>query len=108
MLLVNRDGVITEGSRSNVFFVKNGEIYTSPTDAVLPGVTRTVIIRILEDAGIPLHYCAITQDMLTGFDAAFISGTSPKVLPVANIGDIAYDVDNPVLRSLMARYNILL
>ena len=29
-------------------------------------------------------------------------------MPVANIGDIAYDVDNPVLRSLMARYNILL
>ena len=108
MFLVNRDGIITEGSRSNVFFVKNGEVYTSPTDTVLPGVTRTVIIRILEDAGIPLHYSAIKQEELSGFDAAFISGTSPKVLPVANIGDIAYDVDNPVLRSLMARYDILI
>ena len=105
VFLVNRDGIITEGSRSNVFFIKNGEIYTSPTDTVLPGVTRTVIIRILEDAGIPLHYCAIKQDELNSFDAAFISGTSPKVLPVAAIGDTAYDVDDPVLRSVMARYD---
>ena len=108
VLLVNRDGIITEGSRSNVFFIKNGEVYTSPTDAVLPGVTRTMIIRILEEAGIPLHYSAVRQDELAGFDAAFISGTSPKVLPVANIGDIAYDVDDPVLRSIMARYDSLL
>ena len=107
VLLVNRDGIITEGSRSNVFFIKNGEIYTSPTDAVLPGVTRTVIIRILEDEGIPLHYCAIKQDELAGFNAAFISGTSPKVLPVASIGDVTYDVDDPVMRSVMARYNTL-
>lgn len=105
VFLVNRDGIITEGSRSNVFFIKNGEIYTSPTDTVLPGVTRTVIIRILEDAGIPLHYRAIKQDELNSFDAAFISGTSPKVLPVAAIGDTAYDVDDPVLRSVMARYD---
>ena len=49
VLLVNRDGVITEGSRSNVFFIKSGEVYTPPTDAVLPGVTRTMIIRILEE-----------------------------------------------------------
>jgi len=108
VLLVNRDGVITEGSRSNVFFVKNGEIYTSPTDAVLPGVTRTVIIRLIESAGIPLHYCSIKQDELNGFDAAFISGTSPKVLPIASIGGIAFDVEDPVLRSIMEQYNTLL
>ncbi|MBR3199905.1 MAG: aminotransferase class I/II-fold pyridoxal phosphate-dependent enzyme [Mogibacterium sp.] len=108
VFLVNRDGIITEGSRSNVFFIKNGEVYTSPTDTVLPGVTRTIIIRIIEEAGIPLHYCSIKQDELAGFDSAFISGTSPKVLPVASIGDIAYDVDDPVLRSLMAQYNSLL
>jgi branched-chain amino acid aminotransferase len=108
VFLVNRDGIITEGSRSNVFFIKNGEVYTSPTDTVLPGVTRTIIIRIIEEAGIPLHYCSIKQDELAGFDSAFISGTSPKVLPVASIGDIAYDVDDPVLRSLMARYNSML
>ena len=105
VLLVNRDGAITEGSRSNVFFIKNGEIYTSPTDAVLPGVTRTIIIRIIEEAGIPLHYCAVKTDELADFDSAFISGTSPKVMPVASIGEITYDVNDAALRYIMAGFN---
>ena len=107
VLLVNREGYITEGSRSNVFFIKNGEVFTSPTDAVLPGVTRTVIIRIIESSGIPIHYRAIRRDELGGFDAAFISGTSPKVLPIANIGSDTYDVNDPVLRSVMEQYATL-
>ena len=107
VLLVNREGYITEGSRSNVFFIKNGEVFTSPTDAVLPGVTRTVIIRIIESSGIPIHYRAIRRDELGGFDAAFISGTSPKVLPIANIGSNTYDVNDPVLRSVMEQYATL-
>ena len=107
VLLVNREGYITEGSRSNVFFIKNGEGFTSPTDAVLPGVTRTVIIRIIESSGIPVHYRAIRRDELGGFDAAFISGTSPKVLPIASIGSDTYDVNDPVLRSVMEQYATL-
>ena len=107
VLLVNREGYITEGSRSNVFFIKNGEVFTSPTDAVLPGVTRTVIIRIIESSGIPVHYRAIRRDELGRFDAAFISGTSPKVLPIASIGSDTYDVNDPVLRSVMEQYATL-
>jgi branched-chain amino acid aminotransferase len=107
VLLVNREGYITEGSRSNVFFIKNGEVFTSPTDAVLPGVTRTVIIRIIESSGIPVHYRAIRRDELGRFDAAFISGTSPKVLPIASIGSNTYDVNDPVLRSVMEQYATL-
>jgi len=40
VLLVNRDGKITEGSRSNVFFVKSDVFYTAPTSMILEGVTR--------------------------------------------------------------------
>jgi len=105
VLLVNRKGKITEGSRSNVFFIRGGEVYTSPADEVLLGVTRTMIIRIIEKAGIPLHYCSVKKDDLKEFDAAFISGTSPKVLPIASIGEISYDVNEPVLRYIMERYN---
>ncbi len=105
VLLVNNDGKITEGSRSNVFFIKDGEVYTSPSDTVLLGVTRTMIIRIIEKAGIPLHYHLVGKDELRSFDAAFLSGTSPKVLPIASIGGISYDVNDPVLRYVMKEYN---
>ena len=107
VLLVNRDGEITEGSRSNAFFIREGEVYTAPSDEVLLGVTRTMIIKIIENAGIPIHYCSVKKDGLKNFDAAFISGTSPKVLPIACIDDITYDVNEPVLRYVMEQYNKL-
>ncbi len=104
VLLVNNEGRITEGSRSNVFFIRGGEVYTSPSDEVLLGVTRTMIIRIIEKAGIPIHYCSVKKNELKSFDAAFISGTSPKVLPIASVGGISYDVNDPVLRYIMEKY----
>ncbi len=107
VILVNGDGRITEGSRSNVFFIRDGEVYTAPSDEVLLGVTRTMIIRIIEKAGIPIHYCSVKKDELGSFDAAFISGTSPKVLPIACIDGITYDVNDPLLRYIMEKYDKL-
>ena len=105
VILVDREGYITEGSRSNVFFIKNGEVYTSPLHQVLPGVTRGKIIEIIQSKGIPIHEEPIPASEVGSFDAAFISGTSPKVLPIATIGDLAYDVNEPLLRSIMEWYD---
>ena len=105
VILVDRDGNITEGSRSNVFFIKNGEVYTSPLHQVLPGVTRGKIVEIITGKGVKLHEDPISSSDIGTFDAAFISGTSPKVLPIAAVGDISYDVNDPLLRSIMQWYD---
>ena len=105
VLLVDREGMITEGSRSNVFFIRGREVYTSPSERVLLGVTRAKIIEIIEKAGITLHFEATAAKDLPSFDAVFISGTSPKVLPVARIGSIRYDVSDPLLREIMEAYD---
>jgi branched-chain amino acid aminotransferase len=47
------------------------------------------------------------MDELKSFDAAFISGTSPKVLPIAFIDEIPFDVNDPLLRYVMEQYNNL-
>ena len=105
VILVDRDGQITEGSRSNVFFIKNGELYTSLLQLVLPGVTRDKIIEIVRGKGIAVHEDPIPASSVADFDAAFISGTSPKVLPIASLGDVTYDVDDQFLRRLMNWYD---
>lgn len=105
VILVDRDGQITEGSRSNVFFIRGGEVFTSPLHQVLPGVTRGKIVEILQSRNVPVHEKAIPASEIGTFDAAFISGTSPKVLPIASIGDHAYDVNDPLLRDLMKWYD---
>ena len=105
VILVDRSGRVTEGSRSNIFFIKDGEVYTSPLHQVLPGVTRGKIIEILQEKGIRLHEEPINALEIASFDAAFISGTSPKVLPIANVGNVKYDVDDPLLREIMIWYD---
>jgi len=105
VLLVDHDGQITEGSRSNVFFLRDGEVYTSPLHQVLPGVTRGKIIEILKNKGVAVHEEPIAASDIGSFDAAFLSGTSPKVLPIASAGGAAYDVNDPLLRDLMDWYD---
>ena len=48
-ILVDRKGYITEGSKSNIFMIKDNMLLTSPVKAVLPGVTRGEIIDIAEE-----------------------------------------------------------
>ena len=105
VLLVDRNGQITEGSRSNVFFIRDGEVLTAPADKVLLGVTRSKIIEIIRDMGVKLCETALSAAEIGSCQAAFISGTSPKVLPIASVGEIGFDVNDPILRKIMEKYD---
>ena len=105
VLLVDRNGQITEGSRSNVFFIKDGEVYTAPSEKVLLGVTRSKILEIIRYLGAALHEEAVAAEDIGSFDAAFISGTSPKVMPIASVGEVSFDVNDPILRKIMEKYD---
>ena len=107
-LLVNDEGKITEGGKSNVFFVKGNKIYTSPEDFVLIGVTRQYVADVCRKLGYEVIETLIGLDSLISFDAAFITGTSLKVLPVSNIDDLKLNsAQNPVTQHVMASYNSL-
>lgn len=104
-LLVNKNGEITEGSRSNIFFIKNDQVYTSPAEGVLLGVTRQRIIRLCKENSIEVHEEVIPSSSINEFDAAFISGTSPKVLPIASIGDVKLNCSNGCLKKIIELYD---
>jgi branched-chain amino acid aminotransferase len=104
-ILVNELDQITEGSKSNIFFIRDGEVWTSPADGVLLGVTRQHILELCRNAGLTIREENIPVAELPEFTAAFISGTSPKVLPIRWIGGQELDVNDPVLRQIMTLYN---
>ena len=106
VLLADRNDCITEGSRSNVFFIRGGEVITPPAAQVLKGVTRLKIIEIIKEMGVRLREETVNTGDLENCDAAFISGTSPGVLPIASIGKIKYDVNDPVMSEIKARYEL--
>ncbi len=91
-ILVNSKGYITEGSKSNIFMIKGDEIITAPVEGVLPGITRSEIIKACKELGLRVREENIHYEHIKNLDGLFISGTSPKVLPINEVeGIIKYD-----------------
>jgi branched-chain amino acid aminotransferase len=105
LILESENGTITEGTQSNLFFIKNNIIYTAPKDIVLEGITRKKIFAICETNGIPLQEKVYSRDILFKADAVFLSGTSAKILPVSKIGDIQFKPSHPLVKKLSDLYN---
>lgn len=105
VLLVDKSGLIREGSRSNVFFIKGDRFYTAPTSMVLAGVTRKKVLECICEMGSMVVEEAVRSTEIASCDAAFISGTSPKVLPVNRIDDHVFHVGNPLVEQLMIKYD---
>ncbi len=105
VLLVDSQQNVTEGSKSNTFFVKGDTIVTAMAQDVLCGITRLQIIDLIHELQIPLEERKISLSELKDFDAAFISGTSPKVLPIRQIESVQYNVENPIVARLAQAYD---
>lgn len=104
-LLVNKEGCITEGSRSNVFFVKDNIVYTAPPSNVLLGVTRNKIISICKNSGYKIIEKNIYQNELNKFDGAFITGTSVSVLSITTINNLKYNsTKNYLINDISNKY----
>jgi len=108
VLLVNRDDLITEGSRSNVFFVKDNVFYTAPASTILVGVTRNKVIECLTELEFLVIEKAVRSSEISSYDAVFLTGTSPVILPVRSIGNQIIDTSHPLVRRLMEQFNILI
>ncbi|WP_107995030.1 aminotransferase class IV [Trichococcus paludicola] len=105
LLLVDGNEEITEGSRTNVFFVKGKELYTPPAKAVLLGIVRKKVFEICEKRGIPINETAIPVEWVNDAEGAFVSGTGNNVLPISKIGTVAIPtMDNLIVRTIMADY----
>lgn len=104
-LLVNKAGYIPEGSRSNMFFVKDGRIYTAPKGDVLLGITRKYIFDVCEKLNIKVVEENIHVEDLDKIDGAFMSGTSVNVLPIATVDHIKLDsVNNKIIKEVSNAY----
>ena len=108
VLLVDADGNITEGSRSNVFFIKDETLYSSPGDNILRGITRHKILDICNSEGIKVIETEIPANFLDQFDSAFLTGTSPKILPVNQIGQVNFKTDNILIIRLQNSFDQLI
>lgn len=105
VFLIDNEGFITEGSRSNLFFVKDEKLYTTPLNRVLKGITLMKVLGIAKHYKIEVVFERIRVSDLNKFDAVFITGTSPKILPVNKIENIEYNPDNKLVKKLIRYYD---
>ncbi len=98
------NGEIFEGSRSNIFFV-DGQHFSTPTvQTVLPGITRQIVIELIGQANFQIEERPVRTLEAHNFDAAFLTGTSPGVLPISQINNINFNVNNKTMRHIMELY----
>jgi len=84
--ILHRDGVVTEGSATNVFMVKDSVLYTHPANnLILNGITRRVIIDIAKSEGIEVKETAFTIDELLKADEAFTSASVSEICPIVSL-----------------------
>ena len=86
--ILHREQQVTEGASSNVFMVKNKELYTpEKSQWILGGITRDLIIELAENASIKVHQCPITIERLFNADEVWLSSSSREISPVCQIND---------------------
>ena len=83
-----RDGVVTEGAKTNFFGVVNGTLRTHPCDThILPGITRSVLRDLARDLSIDLDENPISVAEIPGLTELFLTGTTTDVMPVVKLDD---------------------
>ncbi len=106
-IMLNDQGYVAEATADNVFIVHKGELLTpSASQGALKGVTRSAIIDIARDLGIPEREANLTRYDLWCADECFLTGTGAEVIPVVKLDGrvIGTGKPGPVTRRVLAEF----
>lgn len=105
-ILLDTQGYVTEGSGENLFWVRDGVIFTTPTATVLEGITRDAVIKIAQDMGYQVKEKYIGRDELYISDEAFFTGTAAEVTPIREIDNyqIGEGKRGPVTENIQKKF----
>ncbi len=89
-LLSDMNGFIAEGPGANVFYEKEGKLFTPSLGNILPGITRATVFEICEELNIPVEEKSITTEELKQADAAFFCGTAAEVIGWESLDNVKF------------------
>ena len=101
---MNENNLITEGSRSNIFFLKGETLTTAPDNLILNGITRKHILEICVENKIRVEFACVKADEIKEYDAVFMTGTSPMVLAFYCIDNYFFNVNISLVERLRKLY----
>lgn len=105
-LMLDCAGNVAETTGANIFFVRDGALYTPTPDCFLNGITRQTVIGLARDAGLRVIETRIRPEDLATFSESFVVGTAAEVTPVGEIAEHRFR-PGAVTFSLVERYAAL-
>ena len=106
LVLSDNEGRLYEGSMSNLFIIRDGQVYSAPDEKILIGITRKRVMEALKRSGLELQIGMFRPDELDpAKDAVFVSSTPFDILPVRYIDDYEFrSSDNQILKMISKMY----
>ena len=89
-LLLDMKDNVAEGPGANVFFEKDGKLFTPALGNILPGITRATVIEICNELNIEVQERFFTADEMKQADAAFYCGTAAEIVGWESLDDVKF------------------
>ena len=90
-LVTDALGNVAESATSNVFMVRDGDVFTPvPNGTFLAGITRSRIMNLLRDDGFVVNESVLSLDDFRAADEVFLTGNLAKVTPVTQFDETHY------------------
>ena len=89
-ILLDMNYNIAEAPGANIFVEKNGRLYTPPLGNILPGITRSTVIRLCKTLDIECIERHLSVEDLKNADSAFFCGTAVEVAGIASVDEVVF------------------
>lgn len=92
-LLLDGNGFVAEGPGANIFYEKDGVLFTPAKGNILPGITRATVIEICNELNIPVEEKLFTATEMKEADTAFYCGTAAEVVEIASLDEVIFKLN---------------
>jgi branched-chain amino acid aminotransferase len=89
-LLLDMNDFVAEGPGANVFYEKDGKLFTPSLGNILPGITRATVLEICDELGIPVEEKQISSAEIKQADMAFFCGTAAEVIGFESLDEVKF------------------
>jgi branched-chain amino acid aminotransferase len=108
-LLLDSDGFLAEGPGANLFYEKEGVLYTPQLGNILPGITCATVLELAKELGIEVRQGLFSKDDLAVADSAFYCGTAAEIIGIESVDDSKFpkEWNNTLGKKLQEEYSKL-
>jgi branched-chain amino acid aminotransferase len=108
-LLLDSDGFLAEGPEANLFYEKEGVLYTPQLGNILPGITCATVLELAKELGIEVRQGLFSKDDLAVADSAFYCGTAAEIIGIESVDDSKFpkEWNNTLGKKLQEEYSKL-